>query len=89
MRQQAAVILAAASKKEIFSDLFDELIFQIEKVSPSLIPTGFNIPDQRGIQSLNESFLIIPNQNPDRIKNIQFCSFFISAHIRYHGTRLD
>ena len=79
------MILAAASKKEVLSDLLNELILQMAKVSPALIPSGIDVPSIRPVHILNDSFMILSNNGDHGPEKIEFISLFISTHIRYHG----
>jgi hypothetical protein len=53
-RIKAASLLACASSKDKFDDLFVELLNVLESISPVLIPNNVDIPSPRSIATISE-----------------------------------
>ena len=62
LRKKAATILAAASTKDQFEDLYNEVLILLDQISPLLLSKKMERPSERTLGTLNDSLLIL-NQN--------------------------
>ena len=59
---KAATILATASTKDQFEDLYNEVLILLDQISPLLLSKKMERPSERTLGTLNDSLLIL-NQN--------------------------
>ena len=62
LRKKAATILAAASTKDQFEELYNEVLILLDQISPLLLSKKMERPSERTFGTLNDSLLIL-NQN--------------------------
>jgi len=56
---KAATILAAASTKDLFEDLYNEVLIILDQISPLILSKKFERPSERTLGTLNDSLLIL------------------------------
>merc|ERR1719215_1247866 len=92
---KAATILAAASTKDQFEDLYNEVLILLDQISPLLLSKKMERPSERTLGTLNDSLLIL-NQNYGDEEEVEesaeilhnrlhFTVCFLRGHILYHG----
>ena len=58
LRLKAATILSAASTKDQFVDLYNEMLLLLDQISPMLLSKNVEKPEERTLETLNTSLLI-------------------------------
>jgi len=92
---KAATILAAASTKDQFEDLYNEVLIILDQISPLLLSKQVERPSERTLGTLNESLLILNQtyQDEEEVEEsaeilhnrLHFTICFLRGHILYHG----
>lgn len=95
LRMKAATILAAASTKDLFEDLYNEVLIILDQISPLILSKKFERPSERTLGTLNDSLLILNQtfQDDEEVEEsaeilhnrLHFTICFLRGHILYHG----
>ncbi|CAG5107880.1 Oidioi.mRNA.OKI2018_I69.chr1.g3534.t1.cds [Oikopleura dioica] len=96
LRLKAATILSAASTKDQFEDLYNEMLLLLDQISPMLLSKNVEKPEERTLETLNTSLLIFNQsfvENEEELeesaeilyRRLHFTVSFLRGHILYHG----